>query len=162
MFPMRGAFLSWEREEERTGNKVCNEDETHSTACHWVRWPLEVLWKFGFYGGSAAQLQSNCFSMPSHWQRGTSRHLNPLKRISLLLTGLPEANLKMRKRRTEMELEGKCGNNHAHHGSNKKLKAFSQSRELSNIIIALRQICVMRWIFRHLKRRLILVEQRKL
>ena len=95
-----------------------------------------------------------------------STHLNPLNRISLLLTllltGLHEANLKMRKRRTEMEPKGKCGNNHGHHGSNKKLKAFSQPRELSDIIIALSQICVVRWIFRHLKRRLILVEQRKL
>ena len=64
---MGRAFLSRKREEERTANKVCNEDETHSTASHRVRWPLEVLWKFGFYGGRAAQLQPDCFSMPSHW-----------------------------------------------------------------------------------------------
>ena len=72
--------------------------------------------------------------------------LNPLTRISLpptlLLTGLPEANLKMRNRRTEMEPKGKCGNNHAHQGSNKKLKPFSQPWQLSEIVNPWRQICV--------------------
>ena len=75
---MRGAFLTLKknrhvpdegslfelrkRERQVEGeNEVCNEAETHSTVSHRVRWPVEVLWKFGFYGGRAAQLQLNCF-----------------------------------------------------------------------------------------------------